>query len=274
MSKESLEKKDIILFNTNQPIVHAMEMFGGVEFNPDDINPEEYSGWIKSIISDHEYLVATIAPMADFVCAVDQKDIIRKMDLSELTEDEIQGIHEFYMPPHVYENKLKEAEKDKPVKDLCCDIARKAVSTLFPERKIEEVRFTSSRFLKEDIIRDMYKTLNIYSGKKGNEYEELKKEADQIAEWFKTLRFKEYYSVNVFVTDPEEDKRMAELYGDEFGGEWRHNYLVTIDKYFNEVSIQRNGEERSDFIISLGGDYDKLDSVQSGFMNKIFEFKK
>ena len=63
MDKTTYHFKDIIAFRTNQPQAHVMEMFGHQPFDPNDIEKEEYVGWIKTVISDKEYLIYGEAPI-------------------------------------------------------------------------------------------------------------------------------------------------------------------------------------------------------------------
>ena len=109
MDKTTYHFKDIIAFRTNQPQAHVMEMFGHQPFDPNDIEKKEYVGWIKTVISDMEYLVATISPLSNFVCLINSEDIVRRVEASELTKEQREGIHEFYMAPNVYVNSGKEA---------------------------------------------------------------------------------------------------------------------------------------------------------------------
>ena len=68
------KKNDIIRFMTNQPRVHALEMFGHCEFNPDEIEKEEYIGRIKSVVADGaSYVVGCISPSKSAVCIEMQK---------------------------------------------------------------------------------------------------------------------------------------------------------------------------------------------------------
>ena len=61
----------------------------------------------------------------------------------------------------------------------------------------------------------------------------------------KDSSFKEHYSVIVGVYD-HQDKRTI------------HNYLVAIDLEFEEVTVMRNIDERTQFYRSLGPDYDHV----------------
>ena len=279
MDKTTYHFKDIIAFRTNQPQAHVMEMFGHQPFDPNDIEKEEYVGWIKTVISDKEYLVATISPLSNFVCLINSEDIVRRVEASELTKEQREGIHEFYMAPNVYVNSGKEASwEGKSIDEKCCHIARKAMNALFPDDKIVTVSFTESDFIKEKTINDLYWSLDNFAIAKSEEHkQELRKKADEFAAWFRTLRFKEYYSVTVGVRGDgplpeymtEMNKQIAEDIGCDMSAfENSHitnMYLVAIDKNFEEVSIMRDRKERSAFFLSLGPEYDLLWNAKIGF---------
>ena len=82
------KKNDILLFKTNQPQSHLMEMFGHCEYDPDEIEEEEYIGYVESVLSEEDgmYQMCTIHPMEGFLCLAMNSDIIRKVDKNELTE--------------------------------------------------------------------------------------------------------------------------------------------------------------------------------------------
>ena len=272
--------KDIIAFRTNQPQAHVMEMFGDQPFDPNDIEKDEYIGWIKTVISYREYLVATISPLSNFVCLVNSEDIVRRVEASELTEEQREGIHEFYMAPNVYMNSGGASWEGKSIDEKCCLIARKAMRALFPNDEIEEVSFTESDFIKESLIDGLYQSLkNISTDASEERKQELRDKADKLASWFETLRFKEYYTVEIGVRGegpmPECMKEMyfqaANHYDCDISGVEIDNigyinyYKVTIDKNFEEVSIMRNISERSAFHLSLGPEYDLLWNAKIGF---------
>ena len=279
MDKTTYHFKDIIAFRTNQPQAHVMEMFGHQPFDPNDIEKEEYVGWIKTVISDMEYLVATISPLSNFVCLINSEDIVRRVEASELTKEQREGIHEFYMAPNVYVNSGKEASwEGKSIDEKCCHIARKSMNALFPDDKIVTVSFTESDFIKEKTINDLYWSLDNFAIAKSEERkQELRKKADEFAAWFRILRFKEYYSVTVGVRGDgplpeymtEMNKQIAEDIGCDMSAfENSHitnMYLVAIDKNLEEVSIMRDRKERSAFFLSLGPEYDLLWNAKIGF---------
>ncbi len=279
MDKTTYHFKDIIAFRTNQPQAHVMEMFGHQPFDPNDIEKEEYVGWIKTVISDMEYLVATISPLSNFVCLINSEDIVRRVEASELTKEQREGIHEFYMAPNVYVNSGEEASwEGKSIDEKCCHIARKAMKALFPDDKIVTVSFTESDFIKEKTINDLYWSLDNFAIAKSEERkQELRKKADEFAAWFRILRFKEYYSVTVGVRGdgplPEYMTEMNKQITEDIGCDMSafenshitNMYLVAIDKNFEEVSIMRDRKERSAFFLSLGPEYDLLWNAKIGF---------
>ena len=248
--------KDIIAFRTNQPQAHVMEMFGDQPFDPNDIEKEEYIGWIKTVISYREYLVATISPLSNFVCLVNSEDIVRRVEASELTEEQREGIHEFYMAPNVYMNSGRASWEGKSIDEKCCLIARKAMRALFPNDEIEEVSFTESDFIKESLIDGLYQSLkNISTDASEERKQELRDKADKLASWFETLRFKEYYTVTIGVQD-EDDENITNF------------LMIAIDTVFEQVVITTDIDERTKFFYSLGPDYDSVYRFYSDFIKE------
>ena len=145
-------KKDIVLYRTNQPQVHVQEMFGHEVFNPSDTKPEEYIGWVKDVISENEYLIASISPLKDFVCLANAEDIIRKMTDEELT-DKQKEIREFYMPPNPYRNDpgSPEIAQLDCIEKKCLTIAIRALAERFPKstERHEKYRIQASQLVYE-----------------------------------------------------------------------------------------------------------------------------
>lgn len=84
-----LKAGDIIAFRTNQPQAHLLEMFGHVSYNPNDIEKEEYIGQIRDICAEMGFFtISSISPLQGFLCVASCDDYIRKVDISELTEEQ------------------------------------------------------------------------------------------------------------------------------------------------------------------------------------------
>ena len=282
--RTTFREKDIVACKTNQPQVHLLEMFGHEPFNPNDIEAKEYIGRIKTVISESEYLITTISPLQGFVCLVNLDEIVRKVDVAELTDEQRESIRKFYMAPNVYMNhSFDEDLKGMTIDEKCCHIARKAMKDMFPDDIIEEIEFVESNFMKENAIRDLYRCIeNFANDVDAERKKELTNKANELAALFKTLRFKEYYSVNIGVRQDgpkpeyeELNKMVAEQMGCDVSeiqnGYNIRYYLVAIDKNFEEVSIMRNLEERSAFYMSLGPEYDKLWNAKTDFAYECFD---
>lgn len=187
------------------------------------------------------------------------------------------------MAPNVYMNhSVDEDIKGMTIDEKCCHIVRKAMKDMFPDDIIEEIEFVESDFMKENAISDLYRCIeNFANDVDAERKKELTNKADELAAMFKTLRFKEYYSVNVGVRQDgskleheELNKMMAEQMGCDISEiQSGYNicyYLVAIDKNLEEVSIMRNLEERSSFYMSLGPEYDKLWNAKTDFAYECF----
>lgn len=87
--KTALREEEVIRFMTREPQVHMMEIIGVNDFVPEEIELEEYVGRIDSVIGEDEaLLVTTLSPVDGFRCIAAADDVIGKVDLSCLSEEE------------------------------------------------------------------------------------------------------------------------------------------------------------------------------------------
>lgn len=67
--KTALREDEVIRFMTRAPQVHMMEIIGEYDFDPEEIELEEYVGRIDSVIGEDEaLLVTTLSPVDGFRC--------------------------------------------------------------------------------------------------------------------------------------------------------------------------------------------------------------
>lgn len=67
--KTALREDEVIRFMTRAPQVHMMEIIGVNDFDPEEIELEEYVGRIDSVIGEDEALVVTtLSPVDGFRC--------------------------------------------------------------------------------------------------------------------------------------------------------------------------------------------------------------
>ncbi len=240
------KKNDIVKIITNQPGVHLMEMFGHCEFNPDEIEPSEYIARVKSVIADGKaYVVSVISDWGGHICILNPGEIIEQLEESDLTPEQREKYHErcHLDAPNVYDNAPSWLDDSLSIDEKCEAVARKAMSELFPDAKIRSVESDEGFFL-ENYIKDLDDCMERFgAGKSKRKLAGLRKKRDQLKSWFRKMRFKEYYAVRVGVEQPAS--------AEDF-------WLVAIDLHFEEVSIMRNGEERSHFFLSLGVEHDNL----------------
>ena len=90
---------------------------------------------------------------------------------------------------------------------------------------------------------------------------ELENACIEFEKILKDSSFKEHYSVIAGVFD-NHDKRTI------------HNYLVAIDLDFEEVTVMRNIDERTQFFRNLGPDYDHAYSWKIGKTQELLEKSK
>ena len=249
------KKNDIVKIVTNKPGVHLMEMFGHCEFNPEEIEPREYMARIKSVIADGEayeaYVVTVISSPRGFVCILDPEEIIGRVNESELTQEQLGICRErcHLDAPNVYHNDPSWLDESLSADEKCKAVAGKAMAVLFPDEEI--VAIDEDRgFLRRNYIEDLDNCLKLSGeGKKSR----LRKKRDELESWFRKMRFKEYYAVRIAVRRPatEADVKTAPATETEY-------WLAAIDLHYEEVSIMRDGTERTHFFLSLGAEHDRL----------------
>ncbi len=67
--KTALREDEGIRFMTRELQVHMMEIIGVNDFDPEEIELEEYVGWIDSVIGENEaLLVTTLSPVDGLRC--------------------------------------------------------------------------------------------------------------------------------------------------------------------------------------------------------------
>lgn len=75
--KTALREDEVIRFMTREPQVHMMEIIGVNDFDPEEIELEEYIGRIDSVIGADEALqVTTLSPVDGFRCIAAAGDVI------------------------------------------------------------------------------------------------------------------------------------------------------------------------------------------------------
>lgn len=289
--REVLRKNSIIRFITRDPHVHLMEMFGHCEFAPDDIEKEEYVGRVKSVINDGEsYLMDTISPLKGFICICNAEDVVREVELSELSEEEIAHYNsrvEGYEAPNVYMNDASSIRlSSRRKRTMCKEVAKKAMRDLFPDAKIAEVKVDNESWYSKEHFRS---TLDFFK-KQVNTKEnraEIQELYDDISKMCEKARFKEYYTVTVGVERDasEQDRQLHDEFRKHLEKHFGEsgvicfeesttivdNWQVAVDRNFEEVSILRDGTERTHFAYSLGPEYFDLDEALDYFRDKCLE---
>ena len=242
------KKGSYISFMTKQPEVHLNEMFGYNNLTEKDFKESEHIGFIMSVLDDNTYLAVTVRPLKCFECIITESDILHSVDESEITEDEkdVKSLVGFKLPNVYYPQTKVQGETPK---EKCEQLAKDALCNLFPEEKIANVEFEESVYLKSDLLSEFQGLFNLFNIR--DREAELENACIEFEKILKDSSFKEHYSVIVGVYD-HQDKRTI------------HNYLVAIDLEFEEVTVMRNIDERTQFFRSLGPDYDHVYSWKIG----------
>ena len=242
------KKGSYIAFMTKQPEVHLNEMFGYNDLTEKDFKESEHIGFVMSVLDDNTYIAVTVRPLKCFECIITESDILHSVDESELTEEEkdVKALVGFKLPNVYYPQSKVLGESSK---DICEQLTKDALCSLFPEEKIAHVEFEESEYLKSDLLSGLQNLFKLFKIKDRDS--ELEKACNEFEKILKDISFKEHYSVIVGVFD-NHDKRTI------------HNYLVAIDLDFEEVTVMRNIDERTQFFRSLGPDYDNVYSWKIG----------
>lgn len=257
-------KDDYIEYMTNQPELHALEIVGEVNVDPEIVEMEYHVGWIESVIDNGAYyLVRSIAPLEGFRSVEKADNIVRLLNENEITE-EMRNIqcNTTFKVPNIYINR-------EPIKgdidEKCEKIARDAIAALFPEDIVEFVEKDSlSDYIKEDMIKRLDHIQeychNERSAMSHSDINSLKKD---ITTKIRKARFKEYYSVRVGVECLNEypfteEQGMTNIHSTRF-------YQVAIDLNFEEVSVMRDIHERTAFHYSLGPEVDYAEHLLAEF---------
>lgn len=153
MNKEQnviYKKGDYVAFLSNKPIAHLNEMFGYNNLTEDDFEKTEHIGFIKSVISNGEaFLLFTVRPIEGFRCIARKEDILRAVDINELTEQE-KNYREckVFTPPTVY---INTEMLEGSLEEKCEYLVRKAMAANYPEVSIESIEMMNSEYMKEDM---------------------------------------------------------------------------------------------------------------------------
>ncbi len=281
-------KNDIVRFVTKEPCVHVNVMFNSENFDLNDISKEEYIGRIKAVIDGGKYyLVSTISPMDGFNCIADARDILCSMGESELSEDQkmkYHARHDGYEAPNCYEiDPGAEDLKGLDFEQKCITVARKAMDCLFPGKDIVEMNRNFGDVLRERYLKGLDDSLVLLPGEKRSKKreKELLETKDNLLQWFKNLRFKEFYMVNVGFREEKtaedhefEDailKKMQTHFGKDFSFDDDEGNLITkfwtvaVSTGFDEAYVLRDVKERTDFYMWLGPEHYDMDEASQKF---------
>lgn len=228
------KKDDYILFMTNEPQLHFNEMFGYNDLTVDDFEKTEHIGFIKTVIDEETYLVVIVRPILGFRCIVNKRDILRSVSVDELSDEEKNHREDKeFLAPNVFLR--NSAPEGKTLDEKCVNCAKEAVANLFPEEEIAWARRSWSSYMKQDMLSSIERA---YEG------QDIKLEkVDYFKDLLKSMRFKEYYYVNLDVYETPDKTSML-------------CYHIAIDLKFEEVVVMRTMSEMACFDRSLGPEYD------------------
>ena len=238
------KKDNYIAFMTNEPQAHYNEMFGYNDLTPEDFEKTEHIGFIKTVIDEKTYLVVIVRPILGFRCIINEEDILRSVNVDELSDEERSHREvEDFLAPNVYlRNSMPEGES---LDEKCVNCAMEAMSHLFPEEEIAWARRSWSSYQKSDMLSSIE---GAYEG------QDIKQEkVDYFKSLLQSMRFKEYYFVNLDVYEAQDKTSML-------------CYHIAIDLKFEEVVVMRSMSDMACFDRSLGPEYEIASSWRMKLM--------
>lgn len=265
--KTALREEAVIRFMTREPQVHMMEIIGVNDFDPEEIELEEYVGRIDSVIGEDEaLLVTTLSPVDGFRCIAVAGDVIGKVDLSCLSEEELEAygsVNPRFTAPNVYRNDAVTLIEDTTWGEKCEECARRALSALFPDENVADVHSVFERGYFFRLIGSAMELADRYG-----HLADVMEKGTCLLDAAKRIRFKEYDSVTVGITRPD----VGDVDGDGSLVSVTEYWEVAVDRNFGEVSIMRDRAGRTAFLYSLGPEFYDLFEVCMSFRRECQDF--
>lgn len=253
--KNIYKKGDYVAFLSNKPIAHLNDMFGYNDLTEDDFEKTEHIGFIKSVIGNGEaFLLFTIRPIEGFRCTAKKEDILRAVDISELTEQERnRREREVFAPPTVY---INTEVLEGSIEEKCKYLVRKAMAANYPEVSVESISMMNSEYLKEDLLKKVDAFLQRFCNiARQDLIDKMKAKRERFANMLKDLYFIEYYQVMLGWYEDEEHTTIC------------YDWAV-VDTSFEEIYILFY-EDRARFYHSLGPDYDLVFDNMQAFLHEL-----
>lgn len=257
--KTAFREEEVIRFMTREPQVHMMEIIGVNDFAPEEIELEEYVGRIDSVIGEDEALLVTpLSPVDGFWCIAASGDVIGKVDLSCLSEEELEAycsVNPRFTAPNVYRNDAATLIEDTTWGEKCEECARRALSASFPDENVADVHSIFERGYFFRLIGSAMELADRYG-----HLADVMEKGTCLLDAAKRIRFKEYHSVAVRITRPD----VGEVDGGGSLVSVTEYWEVAVDRNLGEVSIMRDRADRTAFLYSLGPEfYDLFEACRS-----------
>ena len=269
--KTALREEEVIRFMTRAPQVHMMEIIGVNDFDPEEIELEEYVGRIDSVIGEDEaLLVTTLSPVDGFRCIAAADDVIGKVDLSCLSEEELEAygsVNPRFTAPNVYRNDAATLIEDTSWGEKCEECARRALSALFPDENVADVHADVHSIFERDFLSGLVGSAMELADRYGHLADVMEK-GTCLLDATKRIRFKEYHSVTVGITRPD----VGDVDGDGLLSSVTEYWEVAVDRNFGEVSIMRDRADRTAFLYSLGPEFYDLFEACMSFRRECQDF--
>ena len=272
-----IRKGDYLKVLSNQPAYHFCTCYGGMDIRKEDVEPEELTCIVNSVIDERTCYVTTLLPHEGSNFIADISEIIGQVAPESLPERARNFKHADWLTPPSYVYYPQSMSGNSPVR-----LARKAVRELFPGKQIvSATKRKTSLFSTEMMLSQIEFALNLVD--KGCEsYAALHDKSIELSEWIKQQRFKQYDSVEIGIKGEEEpaEEFMRESYKelgmtDEEFENLRltpvYNWFIAISKDRKEVIICPDIKERTQFARSLGPEYIYAEDAVDHFRSECYQ---
>lgn len=126
-----IRKGDYLKVLSNQPAYHFCTCYGGMDIRKEDVEPEELTCIVNSVIDERTCYVTTLLPHEGSNFIADISEIIGQVAPESLPERARNFKHADWLTPPSYVYYPQSMSGNSPVR-----LARKAVRELFPDKQI------------------------------------------------------------------------------------------------------------------------------------------
>lgn len=214
--------------------------------------------------------MTTLSPVDGFRCIAAVGDVIGKVDLSCLSEEELEAygsVNPRFTAPNVYRSDAATLIEDASWSEKCEECARRALSALFPDENVADVHADVHSIFERDYFLRLVGSAMELADRYGHLAAVMEK-GTSLLDAAKRIRFKEYHSVTVGITRLD----AGEVDGGGSLVSVTEYWEVAVDRDFGKVSIMRDRAERTAFLYSLGPEFYDLFEACMSFRRECQDF--